>query len=138
MFTASVRSAVPGLIVALVFGLAACGNGDGNGITPPPNGNGNDNGNNDDDPVATSSVSVDDDFFDPDYITVSPGSTVTWTWEGNVDHNVTWAEGDISNSPSQSTGTFSTSMPDEEGTYVYYCTFHGSPGSGMWGRVLVQ
>ena len=24
------------------------------------------------------------------------------------------------------------------GTYEYYCTFHGSPGAGMHGRIVVQ
>ena len=34
-------------------------------------------------------------------------------------------------------GTFSTTF-NTPGTYAYYCVFHGSPGAGMHGTIVVN
>lgn len=103
--------------------------GCGNGTTDPGTG----------DPVQTTSVSVRDNLtFSPPAILVSPGATVTWTWQGGLVHNVVWVAASLPNSPDQATGTFQATMPSDAGTHVYYCTFHGSPTSGMRGTVQVQ
>ena len=108
--------------VALTVGLGGCGdNGTG------PNG----------DPVETTSVTVQDDFFNPDANKVSPGATVTWTWSGTSnDHNVTFALGAIGSSTTQSSGTFQAVMPTAPGVYPYVCTIHES--TGMTGAVTVE
>lgn len=87
--------------------------------------------------TASTSPSVMDNFFDPKGITVSPGATVTWTWGGNLTHNVTWVAGGFPNSANLSSGTYPQTFPSV-GTYQYYCTFHGTPTSGMRGVVIVN
>jgi plastocyanin len=74
--------------------------------------------------------------FNPENIQVSPGATVTWTWEGTTSeaHNVTFTNPAIANSPNQTSGTHQATMPTAAGTYDYRCTNHG----GMDGTVLVQ
>ncbi len=121
-------------VVALF--LAACGGSDSTGPNggqppppPPPGGNG---------PVQTTSVQVLDSNFNPAAIQVQPGATVTWTWGGSEQHNVTWASGNLSNSPTQTGGTHQVTMPTQTGEYVYYCTLHGTPSGGMRGTVRVQ
>ena len=73
--------------------------------------------------VATTSVNVVDFAFDPPDILVTAGATVTWTWTGNVGHNVTFASGAIT-SVTQVTGTFQAAMPTATGVYTYQCTIH--------------
>ena len=94
---------------------------------------GGDSGTNGGDPVATASVTVSNDFFNPANIQVLPGATVTWTWAGGsaLGHNVTFASIAVSApSDTQMTGTFEVTMPTAAGTYSYQCTIHGSSMSG--------
>jgi plastocyanin len=72
--------------------------------------------------------------FTPADIQVSPGATVTWTFTGGIDHTVTFPSTAIADSPTQSSGTFMSTMPTTAGTYSYACSIH----SGMSGSVLVQ
>jgi plastocyanin len=109
--------------------LVALLTGCGSGATDPA----------DDGAVVTTSVAVRDNLtFDPSNIIVTPGATVTWTWEGGLVHNVTWVAASLPNSPDQTTGTFGATMPSVAGTLAYYCTFHGTPTSGMRGTVRVE
>jgi plastocyanin len=76
--------------------------------------------------------------------TVAVGGSVTWTWAASTGgtHNIT------SSGPPDFTGRSTVApppLPDPytvvfaaPGTYNYYCTFHGSPGSGMSGRIVVR
>lgn len=81
-------------------------------------------------PVAgVSTVAVDDNFFAPAAIEVPAGTTVTWEWRGNADHNVV---GDGFESAVQDEGVFAHTFA-APGTYDYRCTLHG----GMDGRVVV-
>ncbi len=75
--------------------------------------------------VVTTSVNVVDFAFDPPDILVTAGASVTWTWTGNVGHNVTFASGAIT-SVTQVTGTFQAAMPTATGVYTYQCTIHPS------------
>src|SRR5262245_54020579 len=78
----------------------------------------------DDDPgepvVGVTEVAVRDNSFRPDAIQVPIGTTVTWRWEGDADHNVV---GDGFESPVQDEGTFSHTFT-EPGNYDYRCTLH--------------
>ena len=85
--------------------------------------------------------------FSPTTRTVTAGTTVTWTNDTGVIHNVTWTDasgrtaalagdgpGNIGDYSSGShTRLFST-----PGTYNFYCTIHGTPTSGMHGTLTVQ
>jgi plastocyanin len=88
-------------------------------------------------PVEGESVDITDNGFDPEDIVVAPGATVTWTWEaGNqFEHSVTFADASITDSPTQLTGTYSTTMPTTPGTYTYLCSEHPA---AMTGSVVVQ
>lgn len=73
------------------------------------------------------SLSINDFVFDQQVVQVSPGTTVTWTNEGNIRHNVVSWE----NSPNQglssellANGESYSYTFDEAGTYVYICTPH--------------
>jgi plastocyanin len=101
-------------ITAALGGGASCGDSTG------PGGN---------------SVSVEDNLFDPANLTVASATTVTWTWNGTVDHNVTWeGAGAPAPSPTQTTGTYTRSF-STAGTFDYFCTIHGQ---GMSGTITVQ
>ena len=117
------------MATALAVAVAGCGGGGGDGPTDPGGGGGGGGT-----PPATSSVSVQDDFFNPSSNIVSPGTTVTWTWNGSNPHNVTFANGAIGDSGTQTSGTFSAAMPTALGDYDYQCTIH----NGMDGTVTVQ
>lgn len=74
-----------------------------------------------DDPVTgVNSVAVRDNSFGPEAVEVLVGTTVTWNWEGNDEHNVV---GDGLDSPLQSEGTYAYTF-DQPGTYEYHCTKH--------------
>lgn len=128
---------VSALLFVFMLAVAACG-GDSDGPpTGPPTDPPDDPPSSG--PVETTSVDVLGATFDPEDIQVSPGATVTWTWNsGGVQHNVTWASADLSDSPTQGSGTFEATMPSTTGELVYYCTIHGTPSSGMRGTVLVD
>ena len=100
----------------------------------------------------TASVTVRDNNFlsvrnattNPAVDTVAVGGSVTWTWAASTgaQHNITPAPPPTFTGretvtppplPAPHTATFAAA-----GTYTYYCTFHGSPGSGMSGRIVVR
>lgn len=70
--------------------------------------------------TGVSEVAVQDDQFAPAAIQVPAGTTVTWQWEGEEDHNVV---GDTFESPTQTEGIFTQTF-DEPGTHAYECTLH--------------
>lgn len=70
--------------------------------------------------VGVSEVEVQDDQFAPAAIEIPAGTTVTWRWEGEEEHNVV---NDTFESPTQTEGTFSQTF-NEPGTHSYECTLH--------------
>jgi plastocyanin len=92
-------------------------------------------------------ILVQNNLFSPATDTVAAGGTVTWSWSaGSGPHSVTSTGTDVFTSDPRGgtvTGpttygpiTFST-----PGTYYYYCTVHGFPGStpsGMSGVIVVE
>ncbi|MBA2317678.1 MAG: hypothetical protein H0V93_07865 [Euzebyales bacterium] len=86
-------------------------------------------------PVVTNSgqeplVAVRDSEFVPAELVVQPGTTVTWEWSGDAQHNVV---GDGFESPLQTEGDF-THHFETPGRYDYRCTLH----VGMTGTVAVS
>ncbi len=116
------RAMVAAAVVALALG---CGGGGGDTITNP--GGGNNGGGS-----TSNAISVIDNSFSPSATTVTVGTTVTWTWNGSNQHNVTFDDG--TKSATQSSGTFDRTF-DAAGTYKYHCTIHGA---AMSGSVTVQ
>jgi plastocyanin len=88
-------------------------------------------------------VSIGDNFYNPETVTVNAGTTVTWTNNGILNHTVTSDTGvfdsgiateDLIGSGETFTFTFTT-----PGTYPYYCYLHGAAGGiGQAGTVVVQ
>jgi plastocyanin len=105
--------------------LAACGGGSsyGDGPTNPPgsSGNGNNGGS------TSNAIAVADNSFTPSATTVARGTTVTWTWGGRAQHNVTFDDGPAS--ATQSAGNFSRTF-NAAGTFPYHCTIHGTAMAG--------
>jgi plastocyanin len=104
--------------------LVSCGNDNGSG-NPMSNGN---------------TVSVKDDFFDPANMTVTSGTTVTWTFQGNNQHTVTSGNPNDANAGSlfdngpMSSGSVQVSF-NQTGTFNYFCRIHGA---AMTGTITVQ
>jgi plastocyanin len=123
------------LPLAVLAALACSGEPTGTSDTPPePVG----------DPVPAATIQVLNDFYSPSTVLISAGGTVTWTWVGSG-HSVTSA-GSPSFSP-----TAGVSNPPKTlgpvtfangGTYQFYCTVHGIPGTygggQMTGAVFVE
>ena len=93
-------------------------------------------------------VSVVDNRFEPQNLTIAPGDTVTWTNEGSNAHNVNADDGSFrcaegcdssggDGSPSSSAWSFSLTF-DEPGEIGYHCDLHGAPGGGMFGTLTVE
>jgi len=87
---------------------------------------------------ADTSVSVGDNSFSPQTITIAPGDTVTWTNNGSMSHTVTADDSSYSSGTLSPGNTFSHTY-GTAGTFPYYCQFHGAPGGvGMSGKVIVD
>jgi plastocyanin len=72
-------------------------------------------------------VSIQDFFFDPGQLTVTPGTTVTWVNEGEAPHTVTSTDGkELDSATLQPGDTYSFTFKDDDAgeTYAYQCTIH--------------
>jgi plastocyanin len=79
------------------------------------------------------------DVFDPSWVTITQGDTVTWTNDGGHDHNVSFEELSflMPTTPSKTWTVYNTFT--QPGTYHYYCKLHGAAGGiGMAGTVVVN
>jgi plastocyanin len=82
-------------------------------------------------------VTVGDNYFKPGQISVTAGTKVTWTNKGKIIHSVTPNKGKAFGTKSLARGKKYSFTFKKPGTYAYYCTFHGSPGSGQHGTIVV-
>jgi plastocyanin len=107
-------------LVALSPLLVACGDDDDNAITP----------------ASVESVAIADFAFEPNSVTVAPGTTVTWVNEDRATHTATadddapvaFDSGDLG--PDEDfQHTF-----EELGTYFYGCAIHPT----MRGEIVVE
>lgn len=81
--------------------------------------------------------------FEPEEITVTEGTTVTWVWEGGGAHTVTSQDepgayepnGEYDYELTEDSGPVEHTF-DEAGTYYYYCKPHAA--QGMEGTVVVE
>ncbi len=123
------RSLAPVAILVLALLAAACGGGDSESsptVTEPPGAGGSAGG-------GTAEIAMKDIAFVPASITVTAGTTVTWTNEDGFDHTVKSEDGTFAESDNLGEGeTFSVTF-DEPGTYAIGCGIHPS----MAGTVVV-
>jgi plastocyanin len=83
-------------------------------------------------PAPGNAVTISVSAFRPDAITVSAGTTITWTNEDPVAHTVTADDGSWDSGSLARGATFSHTF-EAAGTYAYHCTIH----PGMKGTVVV-
>jgi len=77
--------------------------------------------------------------FEPANLTIPVGTTVTWSWVGGF-HDVTPTGNPVftpSGAPVPSPNSYSHTF-NSAGTYLYFCSVHGSANSGMRGTIVVQ
>jgi amicyanin len=79
-------------------------------------------------------VKIDNFSFTPNTITVPVGTTVTWTNQDDVPHNVVSSEGKTLKSPVMDTDQKFSFTFTKSGTYSYFCGIHPK----MTGKVIVQ
>lgn len=117
--------------LALLAGISACGGSSGYGSSTGPGGGGG---------SRTLSLSMSGSAFSPSLDSIAAGSTVTWANHDGFAHTVTSAPGspDAYNSGNVVGGNTFQHMFATAGTYVYYCTIHGTPTSGMRGTIVVR
>jgi plastocyanin len=86
-------------------------------------------------------VEVGDDFFAPQTVRVTAGTTVVWHTAGTNGHTVTSDTGLFDSGIDtflRQGDTFQVTF-DVPGTYAYYCLFHGGPGGvAMAGTIIVE
>jgi plastocyanin len=83
-------------------------------------------------PVATGAVRIKNFGFSPATITVTAGSTVVWTNEDSIQHDITFVGGSIASNTLNHNDTFSHTFATA-GTYHYICSIHPF----MHGTVIV-
>lgn len=132
------------VVAALVAGLAACGadaddslsasttvadSQPDDAVTYPPNGE-------------TADVLAIDNNFLPQPLEIVAGTEVVFTNNGRNPHNVlpeddpkatTWGVLEVDFLPED----VYSHVFDTPGTYVYYCSIHGSATAGMFGTIVV-
>ena len=82
--------------------------------------------------VATDSVAIKNFAFSPATVTVTAGSTVVWTNDDSIQHDITFDGGSIASNVLNHNDTFSHTFPTA-GTYHYICSIHPF----MHGTVIV-
>jgi plastocyanin len=86
-------------------------------------------------------IEAKDNKFEPQFVTVSPGTKVTFENKGRNPHNVIPVDKEqfeaVPTDEFQA-GDVATIAFDDVGIYPYYCSLHGTPSAGMDGRIRVE
>lgn len=83
-------------------------------------------------------VTINSTQYEPKTLTVTKGTTVTWTNKEAKPHTVTADDNSFASKVMKESETFSYKF-DQPGTYAYHCAFHGgNAGKGMAGTVIVK
>lgn len=80
-------------------------------------------------------VTLSNNMFAPKTVTIKKGDSVTWSAKDGA-HTVKADNGSFQSGTITAGKNFSHTF-DAPGTYGYHCTFHGSPGHDMAGKVIV-
>jgi plastocyanin len=83
--------------------------------------------------AASPNVKIDNFSFGPATLTVSAGTTVTWTNRDDIPHTVVSTEGAFKSKAVDTDEKFSYTFA-KPGTYSYFCSIHPK----MTGKVVVQ
>ena len=85
-------------------------------------------------------VRTQDNTYNPAYVIVKAGTTVTWTNRGRTDHNVLPVVDEAFEAieiDDLQPGMSASLTFDEPGDFPYYCSLHGTTTKGMVGGVRV-
>jgi plastocyanin len=88
--------------------------------------------------AANITITVGDNFYSPQTVTIRPGDVVTWQYQGGTNSHPTasdngaWTTFTINSANVSKSMTFPTA-----GAFPYHCTFHGAVGVGMYGVITV-
>lgn len=85
--------------------------------------------------AAGKTVTLTNNNFTPKTVTIRKGQSVTWTAKEGA-HTVKADNGSFQSGTLSAGKSFSHTF-DTPGTYGYHCTFHGSAGHDMAGKVIV-
>lgn len=103
------------IAAALALSLVACGGNSAATTTTSPPSSGSD----------TAAVNIDNFAFNPGDLTVSVGTTVTWTNAQATEHTVTGDDENFDSANLPEGASFSQVF-DTAGTFAYHCTIHPS------------
>jgi plastocyanin len=81
-------------------------------------------------------ISAIDNAFDAGVVRIQPGQVIEWSNDGNSPHTATADNGSFDSGNIEPGATFTTVF-DKPGVYPYFCRYHGAPGVGMTGIVVV-
>jgi plastocyanin len=81
-------------------------------------------------------VSAIDNVFGPEVVRIQPGESVEWSMDGRTAHTVQADDGSWDSGNLDPGAEFERTF-DEPGAFTYFCKYHGEPGIGMAGTVLV-
>ena len=102
--------------VVALCALAACGGGTPDAANEPAGGDSAAGG--------SESVTINDNTFSPGDISVTAGSTVTWTSNDSVPHTVTFDDDAVTDSDELNEGDTHEVTFDQAGEYSYTCAIH--------------
>ena len=81
----------------------------------------------------TAQVKIDNFVFSPNPLTVAVGSTIRWTNQDDIPHNVVSDDKSFKSKALDTDDTFTYTFT-KPGTYTYFCSIHPK----MTGKVIVQ
>jgi plastocyanin len=81
-------------------------------------------------------ISAIDNAFDAAVVRIQPGQSVVWRMDGRSPHTVTADDGSFDSGNLEPGASYARTF-DRAGVYPYYCKYHGAPGVGMVGIVVV-
>ena len=126
------RLGVVTLAIALVGTVGACGDDDSSGDDASGSGSGASAEEPSGESVAT--ITAVEVSFDPTELTATAGDTITLHNEDNVEHSFTIDDADV-DGEAEGGEDAEIVMPDEPGTYDFYCRYHPDQ---MQGTLIVE
>ena len=108
------------LIIGGLLAVVSCGSSSSTPTSTPTQTQGN-------------TVNIQNEAFSPAMLTVSAGTTVTWTNNDAIVHTVTSDTG-LFDSGQMSQGSHFSHTFSDKGTFQYHCTIHTT----MHGTIIVQ